>query len=52
MPRSPISLEDRPMSRMHLSKVSALTLQMLLFWLPVAGAQETATEVGTDIGTL
>ena len=40
------------MSRMHLSKVSALTLQMLLFWLPVAGAQETATEVGTDIGTL
>ncbi len=40
------------MSRMRLPKVAAFTLQMLLFWLPVAGAQETATEVGTDIGTL
>jgi hypothetical protein len=37
---------------MRLPKVAAFTLQTLLFWLPVAGAQETATEVGTDIGAL
>ena len=52
MPGSPISPEDRPMRRMRLPKVSALALLMLLFWLPMAGAQDTATEVGTDIGTL
>ena len=40
------------MRRMRPSKLSALALQMLLFWLPVASAQDTATEVGTDIGTL
>jgi hypothetical protein len=40
------------MRRMRLPKVSALALLMLLFWLPMAGAQDTATEVGTDIGTL
>ena len=40
------------MRRMRLAKVSALALQMLLFWPPMAGAQDTATEVGTDIGTL
>jgi hypothetical protein len=37
---------------MRLAKVSALALQMLLFWPPMAGAQDTATEVGTDVGTL
>jgi hypothetical protein len=40
------------MRRMRLAKVSALALQMLLFWPPMAGAQDTASEVGTDVGTL
>jgi hypothetical protein len=37
---------------MSVSKVAALALPMLLFRSPVADAQEAATEVGTDIGTL
>ena len=39
------------MSRMRLAKVAAFTLQMFLFWLSVAGAQETGDGVSTDIGT-
>jgi hypothetical protein len=37
---------------MRVAKVAALALPMLLYWLPVADAQEAVTEVGTDIGAL
>ena len=44
--------KDRPMRTFRLPRLSVLTLQMLLFGVPLAGAQEAATEAGTDIGTL
>ena len=40
------------MRTMRVPKAIALAVPVLLFWSPLTDAQQAATEVGTDIGTL